>query len=174
MYADVVAMTTAALKNASWGINAQITNMITGSLCAASVPTITTITDELSDITVARGYPAPSTPSIAVAADGNMDVESEIRTNYRDFKPTIEVRIAVERSDTQNGTGNMYAYQRAFGRCLRAFMDNSNFAARSLNGIQIFDVEANTLRVWSRHSSMDNNIVVGSITLQYMARDTQV
>lgn len=169
---ETIRMVTAALNNPTYGVNAQLPtlNLDSGDTTPADIPLIT---DETVNGEAARGrVPKETRPVIAVMLAEDVDVPpEEANTGIVDSEVKVDIRIATSDVETQRGATDQYYYMKAVERCMREFLNNTNAADRSRNGVLL---ESCTIMGSLRlHLPIDDEDIHGGIRVTLQVRDTQ-
>jgi hypothetical protein len=164
MVKETLQMITAALKDSTYGVNAQ--------LSGSGVPLIASIGAEVDDNEVALGNPSKPYPSLSVTLNEPLQLVGEVDTFYRDG---IDMAIAVAYMGRDvaiaKGNSEMWDTMRAVQRCFRDWLRNINASDRQLDGIQV--IASTGMEVLPNTSGPEDVLIPGGIIIRLRTRDIQ-
>lgn len=169
MLLEVIRMVADALADNTIGVNAQLVTLTVDA--GDTIPTsITTIADETRNGHVAVGRYPTTLPCLTVTLNGQVNLDGEVISDYRDAEVSIMIRYVSQDVDTPQGNSNAYYTLRAVVRALREFNRNTNESLRSRNGIHV--LECKSLTHVQLFENIDDAYVTGGIEVTFHVRDT--
>jgi hypothetical protein len=133
-------MVTDGLNNSTYGVSAQLVSVPTGS--GEVLPTSVTAYDETRNADVAVGrYPEAWLPCLTVTLDGDVQLDGEVISGYRDATINVTIRYLTRDIEAHRGNSDVYYVLRAVQRALREFNSNANAADRTRNDVQILECQ---------------------------------
>lgn len=124
------------LKNSSFGVNAQMNLIPTGSIDVIATQVVE-IDDETRNSSIAaESYTGPY-PAIIVWQADQVVINQRNSTGSRDADFSISISYRNRAMPQHVGVTTGLFTMRAVQKCIEALFDNENEAHRSLNGIQL-------------------------------------
>jgi hypothetical protein len=169
MLLETIRMVADALANNTIGVNAQLATLTVdaGDALPAS---IVTVADETRNGQVAVGRYPTTLPCLTVTLNGQVELDGEVVSSYRDAEVSILIRFVTQDADTAQGNTNAYYTLRAVVKALREFNRNTNESLRSRNGIHV--LECKSLTHVQLFENIDDAYVTGGIEVTFHVRDT--
>lgn len=169
MWLEPVRMVADWLEHPVYGVNAILATVPIEAGDAAPPP-VQDVRDETRDDDVAGDrLPTGVSPVLAVTAYTLDAITGQVSQGQRDFRPTILVRFGIrEPRKARANTVASYIY-RAAVRSLHALHENANVAARTRNGIHVYDCAE--MRIIPALQPLEGSTASGGIIVTYNARD---
>ena len=170
MIRETLRLTSAAMANVTYGVNAQITTLDI-SVGDPTPPDVVTITDETQNIDVALDRPAVPMTSIGIVQAGPAELEvDDPQQIVRDGEVTVGIRYFAENSQTHNVKNQALYVMRAIEKTINDWMDESNLADRQQNNITVCFLTG--MRHEKVMSYIEDSIIAGQLTVTFEVRDT--
>ena len=170
MILETIRVVSTALSNGEYGVNAQLSNLDIDS--GDTVPTnISKVANETEDFGVALGRVATPFPSLNVALDGDVDMDGEVQTTFREGEVTLVIRLGLANDQSDDGMRDTYYYLRAVEKTLRVLSSNVKEDDRKRNNICVAEILDMTHKTLFREIEDTNAIVTGQLVVKYKVRD---
>lgn len=168
MLLETIRMVTNGLNSPTYGVNTQLLGIVTGS--GDVLPTNVVAYDETRNADVAVGrYPEDALPCLTVTLDGQVLLEGEVTSGYRDATVNVTIRYLTQDVETHRGNSDVYYTLRAVQRALRQFNANANAADRLLNDVQV--LECLDITHINLFMNIDDIYCTGAIRASFRVRD---
>ena len=167
MILETLRMVTNGLNSSVYGVNVQLQTITTGS--EDRLPESVTAFDETRNADVAVGrYPEPL-PCLTVTLDGEVELDGEVTSGYRDATVNVVVRYLTKDIEAHRGNSDVYYVLRAVQRSLKQFNSNTYAADRSLHDIHI--IECLDISHLSLFMQIEDIYCTGAIRASFRVRD---
>lgn len=169
---EAIELISAALRDETIGINAQLATLETGSYQA---PSDILITDSVSNLELALGLVPEQYPQVCVRQAGDWDITNQVTINGNIQYSTLPIGLWLVLDVTDNPTESLVQLsllQRATLRTLQLFHSNEYAHMRTLRGIQLQDCQSCTLGNLGTLEEGKNTICI-PLTLTYRVRNLQ-
>jgi len=158
------------LDNVTYGVNAQLVTVQvdTGD---ATPPQLAGVFDETRNDQVAVGRYPETYPCLVVTLDGQVSLQGEVTSNYRDAEVTLLIRYVQRSVDTSQARTDGYYTLRAVQKAMKQFFSNANASDRVRNDIQI--IECLNFEHIQMFDNIDDAMVTSGIRVTMFVRDSQ-
>ena len=174
MLVELVYSLNAGLEDGTIGLNAQFDTLSVVS--GHAVPPDVTFYNQIEHKWVARRKVTTedtgvSYPAVAIFQSAPGSVDGEVETIVRDGDWPITFAYLAKRSDSALGARDGGYTMRCLPRFLRDYMENSNVAARTVNGIIVSQIIGD-LQVPPILEEWDKAEIVAALTATFRCRET--
>jgi hypothetical protein len=173
MQVEVVDLVKAAFNNSSYGVNAKLLTIVTGSGDLIP-PQIVTVESELDNNNAAMMLTPEfdmQVPAIQIfLPHQNIVVSSDVVSGTQDADVAVLARLVYKRSDSAAALRSFLYTIRAMKMCMNSFINDANEADRELRNVQIV-LFAKDLEIVETGAYIGDNWITGGLLMTFKVRD---